>query len=951
MFGKTPPNKIGRRYILNSVFSIALILFSTTSVILANKQTAFAANLNENRQEQENRTKARALIRCFEKRHFTFSDGQLVMKENGVVGHDLGSNDNGWLPCNDLLDQFLPTLGATKGGRDGRVELYNEYFNADTNHRNEVVDKWEERLWGYSNARLPLTNSEELRRIRTAVLTCADATAETIPKGQEHKYFEIDGDKFKYKNNDNDWVALGHDWWDDDGDGGQECKTVVKAAQNMQAFSDNADKELLKAECISEGAADVEACVASKVANETNPDGGGGGETAIECNMISWNALKWFLCPLIKIGETAVNALDNLITYMLKFPTDKYFTDNGSLQKAWGNMRNLALGILIIAGLVMVISQAIGTGPFDAYTIKKVMPRIVFAVIFISLSFEILKFLVEFSNIAGLGVRSLIEGAFNLSGSGQVSFSNGALAIGNGAIVGVGLSLGFMGILSLMATALLGVLLAFLVLAARQMVIIMLVIVAPIAIACYILPNTEKVWKMWWDFFIRAIFAFPIITAFIASGRAFAQVSTQGPPGDAFTNTLTSILAFIAYFGPYFALPYAFKLAGGAVAQIGGVVNDRSRGAFDRMKNYRGRKMKENSEAMKHGNRFEGRTWIPGSRSAARAFNRTSAGASTGFKGGFGLPTNRGRAAYDQQVRTGAGELTKTAGWQAIQHNDDALHAATYGSAAEARAALAARWGDDARAANAVAATQASIGFGRPQAIASAQQLVTTGTGYGNMREMVETLGRASGGNTNTAASLAGFANSATKQVGRNDLAPGFGALNGLVQNQAAGTLPTDAQYEAATQQAWGSGSIQQMLSGKPQAMQAFSDHMLDRLQNGNQVEKRHAAIALMEMQSNLPAATADNQVIINRTMHRLRNEAGTRLGIDFNAAGSTAEQIVQVATHAVNGAPAIDYNGTALTAETLVGQARVYGGEPQAMRNQPTGGGVPPAATGGGTT
>jgi hypothetical protein len=262
-----------------------------------------------------------------------------------------------------------------------------------------------------------------------------------------------------------------------------------------------------------------------------------------------------------------------------------------------------------------------------------------------------------------------------------------------------------------------------------------------------------------------------------------------------------------------------------------------------------------------------------------------------------------------------------------IQNNDDALMAATYNSAAEAQEALQRRQGWDAeRARRAVAATQASIGFGRPQAIAAAQQLVSTGTGYTGIQDMTETLARAAGGNSGTAASLAGFANSETKRTGRMDLAPSFGTLNNMVQGQM-GTegyaAPTQDTYRAATRAAWQSGDLSTIVRGKDGTQtQAFADHWLDRLENGNQVEKREAAIALTELQNSLPYASGGNQRVINQTMHRMRNEVGARVGLNFNGGGRVADQVAAIATTGSN--IAVDYDGNTLTGDTVVGMARV---------------------------
>ncbi len=322
----------------------------------------------------------------------------------------------------------------------------------------------------------------------------------------------------------------------------------------------------------------------------TTPDstGSGAGGPKTDCEVKLLNPLTWLMCPIITAATLAVNTLDNAITSQLTVQTGQGSiydenTDNGkALFNTWASFRYIALGLLVIVGLIMIISQALNFGIFDAYTIKKIMPKILIGIIGISVSWYLCKFAIDFFNDLGVGVRSLLYGPFKSLGT--VRFDQGAtslLGIGTGvAIVGLGL----IGILSFVATALLAVIIAFGILVFRQIIIILLVVTAPLAIVCWILPNTERVWKMWWDFFIRALVVFPIIALFIAGGRVIAAIATQNANQSGQSNFLASCIAFIAYFGPYFALPAAFRLAGGAIAQVGGIANDRSRGVFDRLK-------------------------------------------------------------------------------------------------------------------------------------------------------------------------------------------------------------------------------------------------------------------------------------------------------------------------------------------------------------------------------
>jgi hypothetical protein len=321
-----------------------------------------------------------------------------------------------------------------------------------------------------------------------------------------------------------------------------------------------------------------------------------------------FNPLNWLLCGAIDGMSDIIGFADSAITSQLSVGTsnnsddpNQIFCDSNTptsddqtcqaYHSAWSNFRDIALGLMVIAGLVILISQALGMEILDAYTIRKTLPRLLIAAIAITLSWQLMGFFVQLTNDLGYGVRALIYYPFTSAGliHDRLTLDSGFSANGVSllALIG-GLALGPFGILSLAATGALALLIAFFVLVLRQIAIIVLVIVAPIAIFAYILPNTQNIWKLWWDSFSRALLMFPLIAAFIAAGHVFSLIAVSGTD----PSPLDIFAGFVAYFAPYFLIPATFKLAGGAVRQIGGFVNDRSRGGFDRLRNFRANQTK-----------------------------------------------------------------------------------------------------------------------------------------------------------------------------------------------------------------------------------------------------------------------------------------------------------------------------------------------------------------------
>jgi hypothetical protein len=543
-----------------------------------------------------------------------------------------------------------------------------------------------------------------------------------------------------------------------------------------------------------------------------NPSGSDTQSPQLACTLSLFNPLTWLICPLVSAAQGAIEGLTSGIDSLLTVNTCTLFSVNetcnnnptaqdkktsAGFYQAWNTFRIFAAGLIVIAGLVMLIAQASGSQVIDAYTIHKVLPRILIAVIFITLSWPLLNFAITLTNDLGTGVRAIIYTPFDKIGT-TVTVGGGAATVG--AIVGTAtfLTLGLLGIASFMLTALLAVFVGFIVLFLRQVVIMMLVIFAPLAIACYVLPGTQKAWGFWKDTFLSMLIVFPIISAMIAMGRVFAVVmyntsgSSGGVPG--FVN---EIGAFIVYFLPYFLLPAAFRWAGGAMATIGGFVNDRHRGAFDRLKNFRKGKAASNLHDMKTGNRFKADNAL------ARGFNATTFGAANLHTAGFNPSKMRSRFQQGTSLSREnemAEYMEKSAAFRSYKNNDDYLQATMKNmgggdNEADWRRYLSAH-GYEGRALEQGVATiraarrdtNANV-FKQASVVANA----ATGTGWkdGGVTEMMQSINEAAGGDRHLATNMLAQMRGAASQSGRLDLAGSSfglqaGQLNRMYDESAA---------------------------------------------------------------------------------------------------------------------------------------------------------------------
>lgn len=337
----------------------------------------------------------------------------------------------------------------------------------------------------------------------------------------------------------------------------------------------------------------------------TNPNGGAGaGKQTSLCGIEG--AMAWVACPVTTALSTFARAVNDILQRLLFLPTNDIFGANGpdsnqnskGFYAAWKVFRNMGIALIIIAGVVMVASHSLGLEFIDAYTIRKLMPRLVVALIGVVLSWPIMSFLITFFNDTGTWIRSILLFPFNGIASEFSKPEHAGVAVFEwmlipagmvGGLIG-GALLGWVGVLSIIASIAFALLIGLVVLAARQLVIILCLILAPIAIACYVLPGTQKVWNFWKNTTVTSLMMFPIIMGFLAAGEIMARVA--GVPG----TPQAHLLSLIVFYAPYFMLPYSFKMAGGLMATIFSISNDKSRGIFDRGRKYRGEATKRRKE-------------------------------------------------------------------------------------------------------------------------------------------------------------------------------------------------------------------------------------------------------------------------------------------------------------------------------------------------------------------
>ncbi len=314
-----------------------------------------------------------------------------------------------------------------------------------------------------------------------------------------------------------------------------------------------------------------------------------GDDTLDPCYEAGLSGMAWILCPALSNMEYSAGILDNLTQDMLAVPVDIYNTSSPTYL-VWEIMRNVANIIMVIILIFIIFSQLTGFG-IDNYGIKKMLPRLVIMAILINLSFYVCEIVVDLSDVVGVGLRNLFGSIGNVVANSTVQ-SRGEEFIGYiitaiftvcgvaglAAPTGITIATAAMGIaggplaviiiILALLVILVSVLLFFLMLGARLLIVIGCIALAPVAFACFVLPNTQKVFQKWWDLFKAALIIFPICGALGGASYLIRNMVL----GMNEWHLLMLIVALIAPFLPFFALPGLLKASIDGLGKVGGAL-------------------------------------------------------------------------------------------------------------------------------------------------------------------------------------------------------------------------------------------------------------------------------------------------------------------------------------------------------------------------------------------
>ncbi len=333
-----------------------------------------------------------------------------------------------------------------------------------------------------------------------------------------------------------------------------------------------------------------------KIANSDTPEAQNAasqGGTS-NCNNSETGAIGWIICPVVTF---LASSMDNIYGFIANFFRVDTITNNpnSTLYQMWSFVRDIANVCFVIGFLIIVFSQITSLG-ISNYGIKKTLPRLIIAAILVNTSYLLAAVSVDISNLLGYSIHSFFQGLMEHFNTGAQYTNTGVSVpevprwgvvaggiLAGTTVLGLAVHTGaiFM-LVPLLVGAILAALVALIILAARQALIVIMVIISPLAFVAYLLPNTEKYFDKWRSAFLTLLFLFPIFSVLFSGAQVAGLAIVQNANG----NILTVILGMAVQVAPLFITPMLIKFSSGILGRVAGMLNDRSKGPVDRLRNW-----------------------------------------------------------------------------------------------------------------------------------------------------------------------------------------------------------------------------------------------------------------------------------------------------------------------------------------------------------------------------
>lgn len=246
--------------------------------------------------------------------------------------------------------------------------------------------------------------------------------------------------------------------------------------------------------------------------------------------------IGWLVCPVLR---SAAKAGDYAFTFITKsflvIETELFRGGRNGTENAWALIRNIANAMFVLATLIVVYSLITGAG-LSRYNIMKIVPRFLVMAIMVNISFYLCQAMIDIANIIGYGIINALGSVASTIGQSVMPLSTEIGSESSPVLTEVTSSilskvdvawalLAPVAAVVLFAAVICSILIVVLI--ARKTFVIALVLVAPLALVAYLLPNTEHYFKKWLNLFVQTLMLFPVIAFLLGVGQIVSAAIVQ----------------------------------------------------------------------------------------------------------------------------------------------------------------------------------------------------------------------------------------------------------------------------------------------------------------------------------------------------------------------------------------------------------------------------------------
>jgi len=285
-----------------------------------------------------------------------------------------------------------------------------------------------------------------------------------------------------------------------------------------------------------------------------------------------------------KMFAGIMNLEINMILWAFKPSTYGGFVNNPAVQGTtdnpgvWNFMRNLVNLVLVLALVVIAIASILG---IKKYSWQNTLWKLVIVALLVNFSLVMAGMILDTSNflsyyflnlakVENQSISESISSSFDVEGISSADKYELPSVYGQTASTTVGWSMKWgqfllvaFAIILIGLFAVIALLAIFLAMIVRSFIMIVLLCLSPAAFAAWILPDTEKYWKMWWEQFIKWC-TFPIIFGLMFYIGVFA-VNHLGIENEKGVGMMAFIIQ-IMLFSMFLVGGLIFSIQGGGAA-------------------------------------------------------------------------------------------------------------------------------------------------------------------------------------------------------------------------------------------------------------------------------------------------------------------------------------------------------------------------------------------------